>query len=139
MQELIWWESKFSLGKIPSFHLNYWCGNFAKRPSFHIGSGNSPKTMLKLCFSTKRPHQEIRENGGIFRTVLKWPTVCLIKFFLLLVYTHKLCRLYVEVLSFLQVLRLCQTSVIKHFLKNSCRLLITNYFHTKASRYMSKI
>ena len=95
MQELIWWESKFSLRKILSFHLNYWCGNFAERPSFHIGLGNSPETMQKLCFSTKRPHQEIRWNGGIFRSVLKWPTVCLINVFLLLV-------LYPQTLQFMR-------------------------------------
>ena len=100
MQELIWWESKFSLRKIPSFHLNSWCGNFAERPSFHIGLGNSPETMQKLCSSTKRAHQEIRWNGGIFRSVLKWPTVCLINFCCYYCYTHKLSGLYVEASSF---------------------------------------
>ena len=48
-----------SLGKIPQFHLIFWCGNFVERQSFHIVSGNSPKTMRKLSLSTKFSHQKI--------------------------------------------------------------------------------
>ena len=39
--------------------------NFAERHSFHIVSGDSPKTMRKLYLSAKFPHQEI----GVFTAV----------------------------------------------------------------------
>ena len=55
--------------KIPQFHLISWCGSFLERHSFRIVSGESPKTMWKLCLSTKFPHQEIRWNYGILRSV----------------------------------------------------------------------
>ena len=51
------------------------------RYSFHIVSGESPKTMWKLFLSSKFPHQEITRNYGIFRgdvllnvsfLILKW-------------------------------------------------------------------
>ena len=34
-----------------------------------IVTGDFPKTMLKLCISTKFPHQEIRWYYGILRSV----------------------------------------------------------------------
>ena len=44
--------------------------------------GNSSKTMWKLCLSTKFPHQEIKWNYSIFRSVIyfgntfrKWCTI----------------------------------------------------------------
>ena len=46
--------------KYRNFHLISWCGNFVERHSFRIVSAESPKTMGKLCLSTKFPHQEIR-------------------------------------------------------------------------------
>ena len=54
-----------TLRKIPWFHLISWCEKFMERHSFRIISGDSPKTMRKLCLSTKFPHQEIRWNYGI--------------------------------------------------------------------------
>ena len=57
----------FTLRKIPQFQLISWCGNFAERHSFHIVSGDSLKTMRKLCLSAKFSHQKIRLNYGIFR------------------------------------------------------------------------
>ena len=53
---------KFSLRKIPWFHLISWCGNFAARHSFRIVSEDLPETMRKLYLSTKFPHQKIRWN-----------------------------------------------------------------------------
>ena len=47
-----------------------WCGNFAERHSFCIVSGDSPETIRKMCLSAKFPHQEIRWNYGIFRSVM---------------------------------------------------------------------
>ena len=46
--------------KILKFHLILWCVNFVERHSFHIVSDELSKTLRKLCFSTKFPHQEIR-------------------------------------------------------------------------------
>ena len=43
-----------------------WCGNFVKRGSFRIVSGNLP--MWNLCLSTKFSLQEIRWNYGILRS-----------------------------------------------------------------------
>ena len=57
---LIFTISPFRLWKIPQFHQISWCGNFVERHSFRIVSGESPATMLKLCLTTKCPHQEIR-------------------------------------------------------------------------------
>ena len=42
-----------------------------ERRSFRIVSGESHKTVRKLCLSTKFPHQEIRWNCGIFCSVGK--------------------------------------------------------------------
>ena len=36
-----------------------WCGNFMERHSFCIVSGESPKTMRKLCLSTKFPQRKL--------------------------------------------------------------------------------
>ena len=60
-----------TLQKIPQFYLISWCGNFVERRSFRIVSGESHKTMGKLCLSTKFPHQEIRWNRSIFDSVGK--------------------------------------------------------------------
>ena len=48
-----------------------WCGNIVERCSFRIVSGESDKTMGKMCLSTKFPHQEIRWNCSIFDSVAK--------------------------------------------------------------------
>ena len=40
-----------------------------ERHSFRMLLGESPETMRKLCLSTKFPHQEIRWNYGILRSV----------------------------------------------------------------------
>ena len=69
LQNLGLWTKKLALRKIPYFHLISWCGNFMERHSFRIVSGDSPETMRKLCLSTKFPHQEIRWNYGILRSV----------------------------------------------------------------------
>ena len=53
------------LRKIPKFLLISWCGIFVERHSFRIVSGESPKTMRKLCLSTKFRQQEIRWNYDI--------------------------------------------------------------------------
>ena len=59
-----------SLGKIPKFHWISWCENFLERHSFHWTSSESPEALRKLCFSKKFPHQEIRWNVNILRSVL---------------------------------------------------------------------
>ena len=41
-------------------------GNFVERHSFRIVLGKSPKTVQKLCLSTKFVYQEISWNYGIF-------------------------------------------------------------------------
>ena len=56
------------LREIPWFHLISWCGNFVERHSFRIVSGESPKTMRKLCLATKFLHQKIRLNYSIFHS-----------------------------------------------------------------------
>ena len=48
-----------TLGKMPYFHLNSWCGNFLERHSFRVVLGDLPETMWKLCVSAKFPHHEI--------------------------------------------------------------------------------
>ena len=48
------------LRKISKFLLIFWCGIFVEQHSFRIVSGESPKTMRKLCLSTKFRQQEIR-------------------------------------------------------------------------------
>ena len=50
-------------------HQIFWCGTFVERHSFCIVSANSPESMRKLCLSRKFPHQEIRWNFGVLRTV----------------------------------------------------------------------
>ena len=50
------------------FYLISWCGNFVERHIFCIVSGEFPKTMRKLCLSTKFSHQEIRWNNGVLRS-----------------------------------------------------------------------
>ena len=67
--ELMYAFIYLTLPKISQFHLISWCGNFVERHSFHIVSDDSPETMRKLCLSTIFPHQEIRWNYGIFRSV----------------------------------------------------------------------
>ena len=42
-----------------------------ERHSFDRVSGESPETLRKLCLSTKFPHQGIKENYGILRSVLQ--------------------------------------------------------------------
>ena len=59
-----------TLRKIPLLYLIFWCGNFVERYSFRIVSGESPETIRKLYLSTQFPHQEIRWNYGIFRSVI---------------------------------------------------------------------
>ena len=51
------------------FHLISRCGNFLKRHSFCIVSGDSPEILRKLCVFTKFTHHEIRWNFGILRSV----------------------------------------------------------------------
>ena len=46
--------------KIKKIHLTLWCGNFVQTHSFPIVSGDSSKTLRKLCVSAKILHQEIR-------------------------------------------------------------------------------
>ena len=58
-----------SLLEIPYFHLMSWCESFLERHNFRVVLGESPETMRKLCLSTKFPHQEIRWNYSIFRSV----------------------------------------------------------------------
>ena len=60
---------RLSLRKIPKFRLISWCINFEERHSFRIVSGDSPEAMRKLRLSSKFPHQEIRWNFGILRSV----------------------------------------------------------------------
>ena len=63
-------EINGTLCKIPKFHLNFpGVGNFVETHSFCRISGELPKTMWKLCFSTKFMHQEISWNFDIFRSV----------------------------------------------------------------------
>ena len=50
-----------ALCKMPQLHLISWCRNFAEKHSFRIVLGDLSKTMQKLCYSTKFPHQEISE------------------------------------------------------------------------------
>ena len=64
----IFWMT-VELRKIPEFQLISWCGNFAERHRFRKVSGDSPKTMRKLCLSTKFSHQKIMCNYGILRSV----------------------------------------------------------------------
>ena len=52
----------FSLHEIPELRLIFWCGNFMEKQSFCSGSGESPKTQRKLCYSTKFPHKDIMQN-----------------------------------------------------------------------------
>ena len=49
-----------ALRKIPKFYLISWCRNFVERHSFRRVSSYLPKSLQKLCLSTKFPHQEIR-------------------------------------------------------------------------------
>ena len=58
--------SSLVLCKIPKFHLISSCGNFVERLSFRRVSGESLKTLRKLCLSTKFPH---RWNFGILWSV----------------------------------------------------------------------
>ena len=69
--EIIWLDIKdditrltVSLRNIQRFHLIPWCWNFVERHS------ESPKTLRRLCLSTKFPHHEIRWNL-VFYTVIK--------------------------------------------------------------------
>ena len=62
-------QSSLTLRKIPWFHLISWGGNFAERHSFRVVSGDLPKTLQKLCLSTKFPKQKIRWNYGVLRSV----------------------------------------------------------------------
>ena len=48
---------------------NFLVWKFAERRSFRKVSGNLPKTMRKLCLSTKFPHQKIGWNYGILHRV----------------------------------------------------------------------
>ena len=48
--------------------LNFLLWTFCERHSFPRVSGDSPKTLRKLCLSAKFPHQEIRWNYGILRS-----------------------------------------------------------------------
>ena len=59
----------FPLRNIPWFYPISWSGNFVKRYSFRIASGESPETMRKLYLSTKLSYQEIRWNYVILRSV----------------------------------------------------------------------
>ena len=45
---------------------NFLVWKFCGKAQFRIVSGESPKTMRKLCLSIKFPHQEIRWKYGIF-------------------------------------------------------------------------
>ena len=63
--------AKTTLQKIPYFHLISWCGNFMERHSFCIVSGDSPKTMQKLCLATKFPHQELGKITVSFAVLIQ--------------------------------------------------------------------
>ena len=58
-----------TLRKIPLFHLTSSCGSIVERHNFRIVSGDLLEIMPKLCLSTKFPHQEIRWNDDISRSV----------------------------------------------------------------------
>ena len=52
----------YSLRKIQKFHLVYWCGKFAETYSFWRVSGESPKTMRKLCLPQNFHTTKLGEN-----------------------------------------------------------------------------
>ena len=58
-----------TLRKIRLFHLTSSCGSIVERHNFRIVSGDLLEIMPKLCLSTKFPHQEIRWNDDISRSV----------------------------------------------------------------------
>ena len=60
---------KYHCVKRSIYYLISWMGDFVERYGFRIVSGESPKTMQKLCLSKKFSHQEIRWNYGILRKV----------------------------------------------------------------------
>ena len=68
--ECIWWYWMLvsTLHKTPKFHLISLCGNFVERHSFQRVSTDSPKTLRKLCLSTKFLLQKIRWNEIILRS-----------------------------------------------------------------------
>ena len=68
--ECIWWYLMLvsTLHKTPKFHLISLCGNFVERHSFQRVSTDSPKTLRKLCLSTKFLLQKIRWNEIILRS-----------------------------------------------------------------------
>ena len=49
-------NGKFTLLKIPKFHLISWCANFVKTNCFRGVSGDSLETWCKRYASTKFPH-----------------------------------------------------------------------------------
>ena len=53
-----------TMHKMPKFHLISWYGNFVERHSFHGASRDLPKTLRKLCLSTKLPYQGIKWHFG---------------------------------------------------------------------------
>ena len=52
---------------MPEFYLISLCGNFEETQCFRRVLTEYPKTLRKLCVSTKLSHQEIRINFGILR------------------------------------------------------------------------
>ena len=53
-----------TMHKMPKFHLISWYGNFVERNSFRGASRDLPKTLPKLCLSTKFPYQGIKWHFG---------------------------------------------------------------------------
>ena len=53
--------------KQPKLQQISWCGNVVETHTFRRVSGESHKTVQKLCVSITLPHHEIRWNNGILR------------------------------------------------------------------------
>ena len=58
-----------TLHKVSQFQQTCRCGKFVETHSFQKCLNESPETLRKLFVSTKLPHQEIRWNLGILRSV----------------------------------------------------------------------
>ena len=58
-----------TLHKIPQVQLFSWGAKFLETHSFQRYLNESPETLQKLCVFTKFPHQKIRRNFGILRSV----------------------------------------------------------------------